>query len=463
MTSLLLRDCEVDGQAGVDVHVVAGVVAEVGRGLQPTPGRLVVDVRAGALLPGLADHHLHLHALTAHAQSVRCGRCTDATGLARALHAAAGDPHGWVRGVGYHEGVAGDLDRDTLDALCAQRPVRLQHRSGALWVLNNLAAAAVGLDTATHPGVERDTAGRPTGRVWRADDWLRERLPASGPPPLSGVGADLSRLGITAVTDASPDLTEQSVRAIAEAVQGGQLPQRVQLLGAPTGMAATERLTVGPYKIVLADSGLPEPSALAALVTEVHGQGRPIAAHCVSREALLILLAALEEVGARPGDRVEHAALVPVESLTELRRHGLRVITQPGFLADRGDDYLAHVDARDLPDLYRCRTLLDAGVPLALSSDAPYGPLDPWAALAAAVTRRAESGAVVGAAERLTPAEALAGYLGPLDDPGGPARRVRPGVPADLVLLHAPLAEVLAAPRADAVRMTLVGGERVFG
>ena len=112
----------------------------------------------------------------------------------------------------------------------------------------------------------------------------------------------------------------------------------------------------------------------------------------------------------------------------------------------------------DRPDLYRCATLVDAGVPVALSTDAPYGPLDPWATIAAAVDRTTPKGHVVNPAERLTPAAALAGFLAPPDDPGGPPRRVRPGAAADLVLLRAPLAEALARPSADAVRAVLRAG-----
>ena len=44
---------------------------------------------------------------------------------------------GWLRGVAYHESVAGPLDRDRLDAWVADRPLRVQHRSGALWMLNS--------------------------------------------------------------------------------------------------------------------------------------------------------------------------------------------------------------------------------------------------------------------------------------------------------------------------------------
>jgi predicted amidohydrolase YtcJ len=399
---------------------------------------------------------------------------TDHAGLATALAAAAPDRHGWIRGTGYVESVAGDLDAVALDRLHARHPVRVQHRSGALWMLNSLAVSATGLASAGHPGVERDSDGSPTGRLWRADDWLRGRLPQAGPPDLAPVGAALAGFGITAVTDATPDLAIDAVEGLASAMRGGALPQRVHLLGVPPagrlsggpgGLFPSDDAalpTAGPYKIVIADSGLPSLGELADRIGAVHAAGRAVAVHCVTREALVILLAALGEAGVLPGDRVEHAALVPAELIPVLARLRLRVVTQPGFIADRGDDYLRDLPARDHADLYRCASLDRAGVPLALSSDAPYGPLDPWAVMAAATARRTRAGRVAGPGERLVPARALDAYLAPADDPGGPARRVGPGLVADLVLLRAPLGQALAEPDAGLVRAVFVGGRLIW-
>jgi len=166
----------------------------------------------------------------------------------------------------------------------------------------------------------------------------------------------------------------------------------------------------------------------------------------------------LDAVAWQDPDFVEHGAIIPRETIDGLHRRGLTVVTQPGFLADRGDDYLRDVDERDLPDLYRCRSLIDASVAVALSSDAPYGPLDPWAAITAAVTRRAPTGEIVGSTERITAAQALTRYLTPADDPGGTPRHIHVGAAADMVLLSAPLADILTAPAADAVQTTLIGG-----
>src|SRR5207244_11249825 len=108
----------------------------------------VLDARGGALLPGLHDHHIHLLALAAAAQSVRVGPgdVGEAEGFARALAAAdaALPPGRWIRAVGYHESVAGPIDRTRLDAIVPGRPGRVQHRGGAMWGLNCEAVAGVG-------------------------------------------------------------------------------------------------------------------------------------------------------------------------------------------------------------------------------------------------------------------------------------------------------------------------------
>jgi predicted amidohydrolase YtcJ len=183
-----------------------------------------------------------------------------------------------------------------------------------------------------------------------------------------------------------------------------------------------------------------------------------VAVHCVTRTALVLALAAWEVAGARPGDRVEHGAVVPPELVPDLRRHGLTVVTQPGFVAERGDEYRSEVDAGDLPHLYPCRSLIRAGVAVAGSTDAPYSDPDPWRAIGAAVARRTPSGAVLDAGEAVTPRRALDLFLGRPHAPGGPPRRVVPGAAADLCLLDRPLDAALADPASVQAACTIRQG-----
>jgi predicted amidohydrolase YtcJ len=437
---VLIRRAEIEGRAGC-LRIEAGRIAELGSELAPRAGERVLDAAGGALLSGLHDHHLHLLAAAAARESVACGppAVRDRDALARALaRADRALPAGrWLRGVGYHESVAGPLDRAALDALVPGRPLRIQHRSGELWMLNGAACRALGAP----PGAPLPPGGQlpQDGRLFRADAWLRERLPPGEAPSLAPIGAQLASFGVTGVTDASPENGAAELALFAAAIARGELPQRVVLFGRPDlPESDAPRLARGCVKLRLSDAMLPDFDALVAAIEAAHAQQRGMALHCVSRAQLVLAAAAFAAAGARPGDRIEHASLAPPDALPLLAALPLSVVTQPGFVATRGDAYLRDVAREDQPHLYRCRGLLDAGIPLGGSTDAPFGDPDPWAAMRAAVDRTTAAGALLGPQEALSPERALALFTSPPEAPGAPARRLSPGAPADLCLLDRP-------------------------
>ena len=139
---MLIRDAHIHRHGIGDLRIDGGIVAAVGQ-LIPRPGEAVVEARGGALLPGLHDHHIHLSALAVRAASVDCGppAIRDRDDLARALsHPGTG----WLRGFGLCESVLdGELpDAAALDRIVPDRPVRLQHRTGRMWLLNSAALDA---------------------------------------------------------------------------------------------------------------------------------------------------------------------------------------------------------------------------------------------------------------------------------------------------------------------------------
>ncbi|SHN47139.1 amidohydrolase family protein [Cryptosporangium aurantiacum] len=491
---MLIRGAEVDGAGGVDVRIAGGLIVAVGAGLDRSPGEPALDAHGGALLPGLHDHHVHLRAWAATRWSVRLAGADGPDDFDRRVReaAAVAPPDVWLRGVGWHESTGGPLDRHRLDALTGGRPTRIQHRTGALWILNSAALLLTGAAGSTVAGIERDASGEPTGRLWRADDWLRDRT-ATVRDPFPVALADLARQaaqwGVTRWTDATPDRDQTETNALAalwttglpsaephradaarlgpdrgdagqaggaagDHAEGG-LPRLV--LMSPPGLSLPDdavRVTLGPQKLVLDDATLPPVAELAATIRESHAAGSPVAVHCVTAEQLVTLVAAIEEADSTPGDRVEHAGIVPPGYAARLAALGLAVVTNPGFLADRGDAYRRDVPEPERDWLYPVRSLRAAGVPVAAATDAPFGPADPWVAIAAAVDRRTPDGAVLGPDERVTATEALDLFLADPDRPGR-RRRIAPGHPADLCLLHTPLAPALAAPSSDYVRAVL--------
>lgn len=458
--SLLIRDADLPGAGRVAVRVRDGRIAECGASLAGQ-GEPLLDARGGALLPGLHDHHIHLHALAAALESLRCGppQLSDRLGLARALSGAA-RREGWLRGVGYHESVAGPLDRDVLDALAGPGAVRIQHRSGALWMLNSAAVDALGLDAGVDaPGVERDPAGRATGRLLRADRFLREQLPHARPPGLARVGALLTGYGVTGATDATVGNGAAELDSLTSQVTCGAVAQDLMVMGAlDLPEPAHPAIARGALKIVLLDHDLPSPEALEDEIRAAHERERGVAIHCVTRAELVLALSALAAAGARPGDRIEHASVAPPELAEQLAALGASVVTQPGFIFERGDSYQRDVDARDQPWLYRGRGFLAAGVPLGGGTDAPFGDPDPWRAMQAAVDRKSAAGAVLGAQEGVDPEAALALFTTPARAPGGTPRRIEPGEPADLCLLHAPWSRARDQLSSDLVAATIRAG-----
>ena len=154
--------------------------------------------------------------------------------------------------------------------------------------------------------------------------------------------------------------------------------------------------------------------------------------------------------------------MAPPDAVQLLANLPLTVVTQPGFIRERGDAYLVDVEPRDQPWLYRCEGFLRAAVPLGGSTDAPFGNPDPWTAMRAAVDRRTESGASIGSDEALTPERALALFTSPPERPGEAPRSIERGAAADLCLLDRPWSAARSELSSGGVVATIRGGSVIW-
>lgn len=445
-----------------DLRIAGGRVAQIAPHLPPRPDEQVIDALGNAVIPGLHDHHIHLYSLAAAMESLDCGPPLDAGRLAAALRGAAANAVGWIRGVGYHESVAGDIDRDWLDAHVPDAPVRIQHRSGRLWMFNSCALDLLTRGGgAAHPIETVD--GRMTGRLFDGDAWLRARR-ASQRPDLRTVSALLARYGIVGVTDAGHGNGHGDFIAMQEAQRCGALTQAVHMLGNHEldAVDGGTSLRAGCFKIHLHDHDLPSPETLRATVERAHDAGRGVAVHCVTNADLIVALSAIEAAGPNGLDRIEHAAMVPPDVVDWIAALGLAVVTQPHFIAERGDSYRQTIADQQWPWMYRVNTLLKAGIAVAGGSDAAYGRPDPWASMHAAVHRRTSSGAVIGEGERIDPDTALALFTSPAESPGRAHHRLAAGDIADLCLLDRPRLSAMAGLGEVRVLMTLRSGSPIW-
>jgi predicted amidohydrolase YtcJ len=273
----------------------------------------------------------------------------------------------------------------------------------------------------------------------------------------------LASYGVTGVTDATPENGAIVMEGFARAVARGELLQNVRVMGGENlPDSGCDQVQRAERKVMLDENALPDWDSLLAVIDSAHRQGRGVAVHCVTPAELVLALSALRAAGPHSTDRVEHASLIPVNTLPLLREVGVRVITQPGFIYERGDQYLSDIAALQHDDLYRCRRLLEERIPLAGSTDAPYGTPDPWAAMSAAVHRKSRSGMALGLEEQLSPEQAVAMFTSSAVDPGGASRAVAVGAPADLCLLSRPWQEARQRLSSADVRATIRSGKLIY-
>ena len=165
-------------------------------------------------------------------------------------------------------------------------------------------------------------------------------------------------------------------------------------------------------------------------------------------KAVIDALASLQEVKPRFDHRftIQHYGISTPEDAYRLARLGGFASVNPYYLYARGDINTPYIGTDRAETAARLRTLLDSGVKTALHTDTPVALPEPLEAMWIAVNRIGiESGKVLGAAERITPAEAMrmvtidaAVTLGVEENVGS----IRAGKYADFAVLDASPLEV---------------------
>jgi len=434
------------------------------------PGARVIDAGGRLVLPGFQDAHIHLQ--MGGMDQVRSALLYDAGTVAElqavlAAHAAGcADPMIW--GVGWRPGLFGDtnLTRDVLDAVVPARPCLVYDSNLHNACMNSAACRLAGL----HKGmadplnghIVRDASGEPTGMLHEeAILWALRFLPGTDRETLvAGVRAGqahANRHGITGVVD--PWVTDDIESAYAELDAGNQLTLRVAgaaiVRASDTAQGALARLTemrrrnAGPrFRVNAAkffmDGGLENrtaamiapyaderggnaplmysPAQIDAFFTALDAARFQIHVHCIgdlaTRATLDGIGAARAVNGAWPArHQIAHVQVVDPEDFARFARLGVMANMQTLWAVshpDVPDVALDLVGPGRLDRVYPFRSLIDAGADYCISSDWPVSTLNPFQIIETAVTRQSSDGsarhAAFNPAERLTVAEAVAGY-----------------------------------------------------
>lgn len=470
-----------------DIRLENGTVADIAPRLSRVAGETESDADGRWLVPGLWDRHVHLGQWTTHASRLDLsGARSVADALVAVSERLRERPDEPVLvGAGHRPATWTDPETvAALDRIAGDRPVilisgdchhawadsrglevlGLSLRDGVVeeaeWFATYPRLAALLGDDTTDPTAYREAmlAAASKGIVGLVDFEFDERPGAwvdrssAGPIPLRiRVGAyaatldEYLALGVRTgepLPGCDPHVTMGALKIIVD----GSLNTRTAWCDEPY----TDRPGCGAPNV----SG----DALVDLLERATSAGLEVATHAIGDRAVSAALDAYTATGAR--GQLEHVQLARREDIGRMAALGLRAGVQPAHLLDDRD--LTEACWGDRAD--RCfllRSMWDAGVELALGSDAPVAPLDPWLAMAAAVHRSGDERDAWHPEESLTPTEALAASV-------DGATTVHPGSRADLALLDAdPLApgssrEQAARLRAMTVAATWVGGRRTY-
>lgn len=477
----------------VDIDVVDGLLDRVSpAGSTPSAGDRH-DLAGSLVLPGLWDEHTHMGQWARHrvrTSVLAAGSADDAAAIAREAAAIHHGDEPLVL-VGMRDGLwPAPPTRAQLDAATGAVPTLIVSSDVHSSWPNSAMLARLGLEL--DAALLREDAAFDTLQVVDAmldADALDRRV-------VEALAAAAAR-GIVGVVDLEFDdavgAWQRPGRRTPSRVDAGIYPKDLELAaqrGVRTGTPIAGRARVGRLKAIT-DGSLGTRTAWTAhpyddgtggsgtgirsidageldrLLARAGELGLGAAIHAIGDAAVGAAVDAFERAAAAgrltAGDRIEHAQLVAAADLPRMARLGLVASVQPEHaLDDRALTDSLWADRADAA--FRIRSLIEAGVPVALGSDAPVTPLDPWLAIATAVTRTRGDEQPWQPAEAITLEQAVAASA---------RTRIAAGEPADLVVVADALptaAEVAHDPggsagrlRATAIQATLIAGEIVHG
>ena len=427
----------------------------------------LIDGQAQMVMPGLIDSHAHVLSVGFAAMTLDL---SDTRSLAEALakiaiYAKAHPDRPWILGRGWNQELWAEQRYPTaadLDAVVPGRPVWLGRVDGhAGWANSRaLSIAKVTLATKDPAGgkIERLPpgglgAGKPAGvLIDNAQELVTKAVPPPRPEDRDYAFALAQDIffshGVTATTDMGTSIEDwQTYRRAGDT---GRLRMRVMsyaagidnmvLIGGtgPTPWLYDDRLRLNGVKLY-ADGALGSRGAslkapysdapgtkglrittdtqLKNLMSRAALDHFQVAAHAIGDEANGAVLGAIEELAPTYGGdrrwRIEHAQIVDPADIPRFGHHGIIASMQPVHQAS--DRLMAEkrLGPDRLKGAYAWKSIQATGAKLAFGSDAPVEVADPFAGMAAAISRQGPDGAPQGgwqSQERVTREEALAAY-----------------------------------------------------
>ena len=463
-----------------------------------------IDLKRKTVVPGFTDSHAHVMWLGYQSSELDLRHVSSIESIQRQLRekAKATEKGKWIFGRGWDQDFLKEKRYPTrwdLDKVVPDNPVFIVRVCGHVGVANSKALKIAGIDQKTAESlgdcVGRDPGtGELTGLFKEKAVDLIKGVPKPSRNELQKACkialSEAAKFGLTTVTCITDSPSE--VYALEKLAEQGRLPLRVYAMVpidslrkfkdrkvddpylkvkcvkmfADGSLGARTAALAEPYADEPSETGMLyyTPEQQRGLVEEADSSGFQIATHVIGDKAVEQTVQAFEDALGKERvtkhrHRLEHASVLSPSLIKRIKSLGLLATIQPHFVVS---DFwiIKRLGPERARWTYAFRSLIDNGVPVAASSDAPVEQLSPLLGVWAAVTRERSP------EERLSVMEALRAYtLGgayfSFDEKIKGSIEV--GKYADLtVLSHNPLRIRPDKIKNIKVEMTIVGGRVVY-
>lgn len=487
-------------------------------------GETVIDLEGKRVLPGFMDSHMHPIMLAATARQITClppavHSIEELIGEIRSVRKKQ-DSDQWILGWGYDEGKLAEgrtPNRYDLDQGASDAPVCIVRSCGHIRCVNSRVLEMAGIDrnTPDPQGGEicRDHRGEPTGILREnARNLIMDLMPVDtledSIDNLLHLSDVLLSQGVTSISDMC-NLEPVDYYPVYQKARERGFQQRVCLyylwdlfkdkvdFSIPASHLSTESPIRAAGIKLIGDGGISGRTAWCSrpyLGGDGEEYGIPVcteqdirdaAAFCKKNNAQL----AIHTIGDRATDRaintvceigswlkseipwvrIEHASMPTPQALEKAAKNGIAFVTQPIFLYAEIERFLENMGTEWLQTTFPICDILNAGIRLSFSSDAPATPWmdasNPMYGLEAAVTRRAYNGIDCGQKHKIHIETAIRLYTaacGPImgfSDVG----QLTPGFHADFVVLDRDIMEIPSSEiHKVLVEQTYVNGRKVY-
>jgi predicted amidohydrolase YtcJ len=425
-----------------------------------------IDLKGKRILPGFMDAHVHPLFLANASKQIACtpplvNSIEDLKEQVRALSETKQEDE-WMEGWGYDEGKLLEGRSPTrwdLDEASPEKPVIITRTCGHIVAVNSKALRLAGItkDTPDPKGgkIDRDESGEPTGVLREsAKDLIHHIMPIKS---VDEDAATLAEVSPTMLSYGYTGMTELMARTephdylemYQKAVQKG-LKQRTVLyyiwedikgdyVFEATKLERDSQIHIGGVKL-FSDGSVSGRTAwvnppflgddqnygiqtttkeeLLAAAEAAKQNNIQLVVHAMGEQAIDLIVDTFYQVPGwlddAPSVRIEHAAMPTPQAIKRAAEAGIAFVTQPIFLFAEIESYVNNLGTERMKKTYPIQSMLDAGIKVAFSSDAPATawaePVNPFVGIKSAVTRVAYDGTDTGLDQRVDVETAIVLY-----------------------------------------------------